>query len=118
MEIEKFPPEPEPVVSDEGWIEALGWEAEDQQVLREYIRGGKLVRLPSKRKNDHGDRAGWRPFSSPTACTPSCEVNTVLKGAYAEDYVSLRRDLVDLGYLRRERGGGKYWLAPVEGEGG
>ena len=26
--------------------------------------------------------------------------------------LGLRRDLVDFGYLRRERGGGKYWLAP------
>jgi hypothetical protein len=40
------------------------------------------------------------------------EVNAVLKAVYEEDYVSLRRELVDYGYLRRERGGGKYWLAP------
>ena len=28
----------------------------------------------------------------------------------SEDYVSLRRDLVDFGYLRRDRAGGKYML--------
>jgi hypothetical protein len=38
------------------------------------------------------------------------EVNGVLKAVYAEDYISLRRDLVDMDYLRRERNGGKYWL--------
>jgi hypothetical protein len=38
-------------------------------------------------------------------------VNAILKSVYEPDFVSLRRDLVDFGYLRRERGGGKYWLA-------
>ena len=37
-------------------------------------------------------------------------MNAVLKTVYAEDYVSLRRDLVDFGYLRRDRAGGKYML--------
>jgi hypothetical protein len=42
------------------------------------------------------------------------EVNTILKEVYAWDYVSLRRDLIVMGYLEREPGGGKYWLAADE----
>jgi hypothetical protein len=38
----------------------------------------------------------------------------VLKSVYEADFVSLRRDLVDFGYLRRERGGGKYWRTPAD----
>jgi hypothetical protein len=37
-----------------------------------------------------------------------------LKAVYEIGFVTLRRDLVDFGYLRRERGGGKYWLTPAE----
>jgi hypothetical protein len=40
------------------------------------------------------------------------EVNTILKSVYEPDYVGLRRDLVDFRYLRRERSGSSYWLAP------
>jgi hypothetical protein len=28
------------------------------------------------------------------------------------DYASLRRYLIDYGYMRRERGGSNYWLTP------
>ncbi|MBZ0305914.1 MAG: DUF2087 domain-containing protein [Anaerolineae bacterium] len=42
------------------------------------------------------------------------EINAILKAVYESDHVTLRRELVDYGYLRRERGGGKYWLAPTD----
>ncbi len=115
-EIEKLPPEPEPAPSDDGWIAALGWDAEDQQVLREYVHGGKLIRLPTKQKRMLVILRWLATLFEPERMYSEVEVNGVLKGVYPEDYVSLRRDLVDLGYLRRERGGGKYWLAPAEEE--
>ena len=31
-----------------------------------------------------------------------------------EDFAGLRRDLVDFGYMRRERAGSKYWLTPED----
>ncbi|NMC80148.1 MAG: winged helix-turn-helix transcriptional regulator, partial [Chloroflexi bacterium] len=49
MEIEKTSPAPEQTASDHAWIRELGWSAADQQVLRDYTEGQKLVRLPSKR---------------------------------------------------------------------
>ncbi|WP_308638219.1 DUF2087 domain-containing protein [Paenibacillus silvisoli] len=38
------------------------------------------------------------------------EVNDVLKRFMAEEYVTLRRDLVDYGFLGRESDGSVYWL--------
>lgn len=113
-EIEKMPDAPEKTVGDEDWIDRLGWNAEDAQVLRDCTANGVMTHFPAKRKKQlillrwlatlfEADRM----YSEP-------EVNGVLKAVYAEDFVTLRRDLVDMGYLRRERGGGKYWVTPAE----
>jgi len=115
--IETPPPQPEPA-SDDSWIAALGWGAEDQQVLREHTRGGKITHLPNKQKKTLVILRWLATHFEAEKRYSEVEVNEVLKRLYAEDYVSLRRDLVDYGYLRRERGGGKYWLAPEETNGG
>jgi DNA-binding HxlR family transcriptional regulator len=112
-EIEQSQPLPAPVAADDAWIAALGWSAEDQQVLREHTQGRQLTRLPSKQKKTQVILRWLATLFEPERFYSEAEVNTLLKAVYAEDYVSLRRDLVDLGYLRRERGGGKYWLAPA-----
>ncbi len=114
-QIEQLPARPEPVNADEAWITALGWSAEDQQVLREYTRAGQITHLPSKQKKLLVLLRWLATRFEPERLYTEAEVNTQLKRVYESDFVSLRRDLVDLGYLRRERGGGKYWLAP-EGE--
>nr|WP_249435812.1 DUF2087 domain-containing protein [Paenibacillus sp. Marseille-Q4541] len=43
------------------------------------------------------------------------EVNGILEQVY-EDYVLLRRSMVDYGILSREEDGSSYWLTPQEGE--
>jgi hypothetical protein len=111
--IEIPPPQPERA-ADDGWIACLGWDAQDQQVLREHTRGGKITHLPNKQKKLMVLLRWLATHFAPDQRYSELEVNEVLKRVYAEDYVSLRRDLVDSGYLRRERGGGKYWLAPEE----
>lgn len=112
-----LPPRPEPPASgDEAWIAALGWEVADQQVLHEYTLGRQLTHLPAKQKKMQVILRWLATLFQPERLYSEAEVNAVLKAVYAEDYVSLRRDLVDLGYLRRERGGGKYWLAPENPE--
>ncbi len=115
-EIEQTQPLPETAVSDDRWIAALGWSAEDQQVLREHTQDKKLIRIPAKQKKALVILRWLATLFEPERFYSEAEVNALLKTVYAEDYVSLRRDLVDLGYLRRERGGGKYWLAPAEPE--
>ncbi len=114
-EIERLPPAPEPTLADDDqWITALGWSVPDQQVLREHTLGGQLTHLPTKHKKTLVILRWLATRFEPERLYSEAEVNALLKAIYAEDYVSLRRDLVDLGYLRRERGGGKYWLAPAE----
>jgi hypothetical protein len=115
-EIEKFPPQPaaQACADENAWIAALGWDAYDQQVLREHTTCGILTSWPSKQKKLLVIIRWLATLFEPDRMYTEAEVNAVLKPIYAEDYISLRRDLVDLGYLRRERGGGKYWLAPTE----
>lgn len=115
-EFEKMPPEPEPVVSEDSWIDALGWDKEDAQVLRDHTENAKLTHLPTKHKKLLIIIRWLATLFQPDTFYTERDVNAILKAVYEEDYVSLRRDLVDLGYLRRERGGGKYWLTPPDGE--
>jgi hypothetical protein len=79
---------------------------EEERVLRQYFRGGRLTEIPAKRSKrlvvlerlalefDVGVRYLER------------DVNEILK-RFHEDYVSLRRYLIDEGMLSRERG--EYW---------
>ena len=112
-EIEKAPLAEQEAPVDDRWIVALGWATYDQEVLREHTRGGLITHLPNKLKKLTVLLRWLATKVQPERLYSEAEVNTILKAVYAEDYVSLRRDLVDLGYLRRERGGGKYWLAPA-----
>lgn len=111
-EIEQMPAAPEPVVDDTAWIAALGWSVADQKVLRKHTQGRQIKFLPSK-QNELFVMLRWlATLFEPDRMYSETDINEVLKAVYEEDYVSLRRDLVDMGYLRRERGGGKYWLVP------
>jgi hypothetical protein len=79
---------------------------EEEAVLRSYFRGGRLTEIPA----EHAKRTivlsrlalefdvGVR-YAEP-------EVNEILK-RFHDDHVSLRRHLVDEGFLSRERG--EYW---------
>ena len=78
----------------------------DDRVLRTFLKDGRLVRIPAKQSKrlvvlDHiagSFEVGVR--------YPEREVNEIL-GAFHDDYASLRRDLVDFGFLARD--GGTYW---------
>jgi len=112
--IERFPEIPAPVVSDDRWIAELGWSAEDQAILRAHTSNGRLTHLTNKQKKTVVVLRWLATKFQPEKLYSEVEVNTIIKSVYEEDYVSLRRDLVDYGYLRRERGGGQYWLAPAD----
>jgi len=112
--IEQLPSQPKHSPSDEQWIAALGWDAEDQQVLRDHTSDGRLTHLPTKQKKLLVVLRWLANRFELDKLYSEPEVNAMLKSVYEPDYVGLRRDLVDFGYLRRERGGGKYWLAPAD----
>lgn len=109
-DIEKLPPPVEPRESDETWIDALAWASEDDRaVLREFTHNGKLTNLPRQQKRLFPILRWLASQFELERLYTEREVNAVLKTAYAHDFVSLRRDLVDFGYLRREANGTKYW---------
>ena len=108
--LEQTPPAQQIEAFDESWITALGWDEEDLQVLRECTTNRRLISLPSKRKKLMIILRWLATNFEADKLYTEKEVNSVLKAAYERDYVSLRRDLVDFGYLRRERDGAKYWL--------
>jgi len=116
MEIEQSQSDLETTETDDQWINALGWNEADQQVLREFTRNGKLTHLPGKQKKTQIILRWLATLFEPDKLYSEFEVNGVLKTVYAEDYIGLRRDLVDMGYLRRERNGSTYWLGAVPEE--
>jgi DNA-binding transcriptional ArsR family regulator len=99
--------------ADQAWIDALDWSAEDKKVLRDYTMNGRLTQMPTKEKKwivvlrwlstkfEHGIRYSEK------------QVNATLSLIH-EDYATMRRNLVEYGFMRRERGGGDYWLTEDE----
>lgn len=109
-EVEKLPPPVEVEVSDDAWIDALDWaNEEDRAVLREFTHNGVLTSLPRGQKRTFPILRWLAGKFALDRLYTEREVNAVLKDAYAHDFVSLRRDLVDFGYLRRELNGTTYW---------
>jgi hypothetical protein len=109
--IEETPPQPEPIVSDDSWVAELGWSEYDQKVLRDYTVNGYLTSLPSKQKKLLVILRWLATMFQPETFYTEKEVNAIIRAVHEDDHVGLRRDLISWGYLRRERGGGRYWLA-------
>jgi biotin operon repressor len=109
-EIEALRPSPleRPEEQDEAWIKALGWSQEDEAVLRKYVLNGRILRLPSKRKAMEVILRWLATLFELERIYSEPEVNAILKAAYPPDHVGLRRDLIDLGHLRRDKDGSKY----------
>ena len=110
-QIEKLPTKTARETSDTAWIEALDWSESDKKVLRDYTLNGAIPRLPTK-------EARWlvilRWLASkfePGERYTEKQVNAVLV-AVNEDYATLRRNLIEYGFMRRERGGSTYWRTP------
>jgi hypothetical protein len=114
-DIEQMPLEPEPIESDDSWILELGMSEYDQKVLRDYTVNGQIEQLPSKQKKLLVILRWLATLFKPDTFYTEKEVNAIISAVHEADYVGLRRDLISWGYLRRERGGGCYWLTPADG---
>jgi hypothetical protein len=78
----------------------------DEVVLGRFMPAGRIDQMPARRSRrlvvlDHVSRT-----FEPGRRYAEAEVDVVLR-AYFDDYVALRRYLVDEGFLARE--GGLYW---------
>jgi hypothetical protein len=102
--------------SDDSWIDELeGFDADQRKVLRDYTHNGRLKQLPRK-MTKLITIMDWLSthFVADRKYTER-EVNEVIS-RFHEDFATIRRELVEMGYLRRERGGGSYWVAPESDE--
>jgi hypothetical protein len=82
-------------------------DADQEKVLRTFLRDGRLVSIPAKAGKrrvllEHIARA-----FEPGVKLPEREVDAVLRAFYETDWVALRRYLIDEGLMSRE--GGLYW---------
>jgi hypothetical protein len=112
-EIEVPPTQPEAVQSDNGWIEALDWNDEDKRVLIDYTVNGRLTQLPQREKKWLVVLRWLAGKFEPGMRYTEKQVNAILTDVH-EDYATIRRNLVEYGFMRRERGGGNYWLTPAD----
>lgn len=108
------PPTETPVEEvDDQWIEALGWDDEAKKVLYTYTSNGRLQQFPKKQKKLLVILRWLATLFQPAESYSEEEVSAILADVH-EDYASLRRYLVEYGFMHRERGGGDYWLAPED----
>ncbi len=103
-----------PETPDNAWIDALPLEDWEKKVLRDYTFAGRLKQIPKKEKKLLAILNWLALHFEEEREYSEREVNEIIT-RYHPDYASLRRDLISYGYLRRERGGGKYWVTPEDG---
>ena len=96
-------------------VEDVDLNAYDRQVVENFTgRDGRLKALPSQYKKLMAVLRYVVQAFEPGQRYSEKQVNEIL-ARYHEDTAQLRRDLVDSGLMRREGGGGAYWL-PAEAE--
>jgi len=84
------------------------WSDWERKVLDAFLDGEKLIRIPAKRKKrDVVLRWLLREFKAGIEY-PEADVNQILR-RHHRDCATLRRELFESGYLRRQGGGGVYW---------
>lgn len=96
---------------DKSWVNELDLSDEDKKVVRDYVVDGRLRNIPMK-KGKLLSIVRWLALQfEPNRFYSEPEVNEIIK-QFHHDYAGLRRDMIGFGYMRRERGGSKYWLTP------
>lgn len=102
--------ESEKPVSDNRWIDELDMLPEEKAILVKWTFNGRLTDFPTKGKE-------WRvilrwivtKFEANMRYTEK-QVNEVIKTHIHDDYATIRRSLIEDGFMNRERGGAEYWL--------
>ncbi len=109
--VDILPQPPEEEISDNAWIDALDCEMNDKKVLIDYTFNGRLTKIPDT-EADEMVILRWlaTKFQGGMRYNEK-QINAMISEFYG-DYASLRRNLVEYGFMRRERGGGDYWLTP------
>ncbi len=84
-------------------------DAYDRKVLQTFLDGdGRLTAFPAQQKKEEAVLRHIVKVFAPERRYSEKEVNEILS-QFNEDTARLRRDLVELGFMQREGGGGAYW---------
>lgn len=90
------------------FLDGLNSKEDDRDIIKKFISDGKLIRFPK----NNSDWDGLLCFIAKTMGKnkeyTEKEINKLLIN-YNEDYVTLRRYLIEFGYLDRDKSGKKYW---------
>ena len=105
--------DPAPETFDNSWIDALDWDEADKKILRDHFTGHVLRQIPTKEKKWVVILRWLATQFEPGIRYTEKQVNAILT-PINEDYAQMRRDLIGFGFMRRERGGGDYWLTPED----
>ena len=84
-------------------------DAYDRKVLNTFMdENGRLIDFPAQQKKEEAVLRHIVKVFEPGRRYSEKEVTEILS-QFNEDYARLRRDLVSLGFMKREGGGGAYW---------
>ena len=112
-DIEKLPTRAAKIKSDAVWIQALDWSEADKKVLQDYMVDGRIHTLPEKRIKWLVILRWVATQFQPDTHYSEKQVNAILSDVNP-DFATLRRYLVDYGYMQRELSGSHYWLTPQD----
>jgi hypothetical protein len=80
-------------------------------IKRRFFKAGKLIGYPSRRALQIEVLESMACLFKPSHLYKEIEINELLKAAIEfRDHVFFRRELIDLGILKREKHGKVYWL--------
>ena len=81
----------------------------DRKVLKAFMdENGRLINFPAQQKKEEAVLRHIVKIFTPGQRYSEKDVNLMLL-QFNEDTARLRRDLVTLGFMKREGGGGAYW---------
>ncbi len=83
--------------------------SDEERILRTWVKNGRIIDIPAQEKKKQILIRWLAGQIDPERHWTEKEFNTCLK-AYNEDFATLRRYLVDAGYMARENG--IYWRTP------
>ena len=81
-------------------------QTEAEKVMAAFFEDGRLKALPVKQRKRMIVLESFAARFEPGIVYPEKDVNEMISQAYA-DYCTIRRDLVDFGFMARDKGG--YW---------
>jgi hypothetical protein len=80
--------------------------ADEEQILQRFLRDGRLLTMPRQRAKRRIVLNHFAAAFEPGVRYSENDVNDILRKSY-DDYVTLRRSLIDEGFFAREAG--VYW---------